>query len=81
MKPYKEICDIKIESIWNIGKIKKGQDYSWRDLIDLYDDLFSEYEHLEEEFEDFKQNVEENYKPISYEEQIGYNERDFIEEL
>lgn len=64
MKPYKEICDIKIESIWNIGEIKKGQDYSWSDLIDLYDNLFSEYEYLKEEFEDFKQDVENNYKHI-----------------
>lgn len=64
MKPIKEIYEIKIESIWNIGKIKKGQAYSWSDLIDLYDDLFSEYEHLEEKFEDFKQDVENNYKHI-----------------
>lgn len=64
MKPIKEIYEIKIESIWNIGKIKEGQTYSWIDLIWLYNDLFSEYEHLEEEYEDFKQDVENNYRPV-----------------
>lgn len=78
MKIGTEIDQIPIESNWNVGEIKKGQDYSWNDLFDLYDDLYSEYERLQEEFEDFKQNVEDNYKPISYAEQVGYNERDFI---
>lgn len=34
---------------------------------------------LQEEFDDFKREVEDNYKPISYAEQVGFNERDFYE--
>ena len=81
MKPNEEIQYIEIESQWDIGEIKKGQDYSWSELIDLYSDLYSEYERLQEEFDDFKQNVEDNYKPISMSEQVGVSDKDFVEVL
>lgn len=81
MKPNEEIQYIEIESQWDIGEIKKGQDYSWSALIDLYSDLYSEYERLQEEFDDFKQNVEDNYKPISMSEQVGVSDKDFVEVL
>lgn len=43
------------------------------EILGLLEDLKGDYDSLEEEFEDFKQDVEDNYKPVSYEEQIGYN--------
>ena len=81
MQPNEEIQYIEIESQWAIGETKKGQDYSWSELIDLYSDLYSEYERLQEEFDDFKQNVEDNYKPISMSEQVGVSDKDFVEVL
>ena len=70
MKSNKEIQHIEIESQWDIGEIKKGHDYSWSALIDLYSDLLNEYETLKDEYDNFKQEVEENYKPIPISEQI-----------
>lgn len=46
---------------------------SINEILGLFEDLKDDYDSLEEEFEDFKQDVEDNYKPIPYEEQIGYN--------
>ena len=40
------------------------------ELLGEYEDLQGSYEHLEEKFKDFKRDVEDNYKPISIEEQI-----------
>ena len=40
------------------------------DLWVALEDLLTYYEGLEEQFEDFKQNVEDNYKQIPYEDQI-----------
>lgn len=40
------------------------------ELLGEYEDLQLGYEHLKEEFRDFKQDVEDNYKAISIEEQI-----------
>ncbi len=78
MKANEEIQYIPIESEWNIGEIKKGQDYSWSALIDLYSDLYSNYLNLQEELEDLKQDLEDNYRPIPVSEQVGISDRDFI---
>lgn len=79
MKVGETIENIPIESEWDINNwIKKGVSYSWNELINIISDLVDEYKTLEEEYEDFKQDVEDNYKPISVAEQVGYNERDFI---
>ena len=40
------------------------------ELLGEYEDLQGSYEHLEDEFRDFKRDVEDNYKPITKEEQI-----------
>lgn len=40
------------------------------ELLGEYEDLQGSYEHLEEEFRYFKRDVEDNYKPITKEEQI-----------
>lgn len=74
-----EIQDIKIESEWNIGNlVKKDVSYSWNDLFDIIDNLYSDYEYLKEEFEEFKQDVEDNYKRIPVSEQVGISDNDFI---
>lgn len=44
------------------------------ELISEYEELWDDYNRLEEQFEDFKQDVNDNYKPISQAEQIGWNE-------
>ncbi len=78
MKPNEEIQYIPIESQWNIREIKKGVDYSWSDLIDLYTDLSDSYDVLEKEFEKFKQNVEDNYREITPSEMYDISDKDFM---
>lgn len=47
------------------------------DLITVIEDLDSEVDRIKEEFEEYKQNIKENYKPISSNEMYDINERDF----
>lgn len=47
-------------------------------LLHSIEDLMNEIGKLEEKIEDLEQDIENNYKPISYAEQVGYSERDFI---
>lgn len=50
---------------------------SLEELLGDYEDLIDENEHLQEKIYDMERDIEENYKPISYAEQIGYNPKDF----
>lgn len=47
-------------------------------LIELVE-VIDELENLKEEFDDYKQDVADNYRPLTQAEQIGFNERDFYE--
>lgn len=46
-------------------------------VTEIIADLLLEIDRLEEKYKDFEQEVEDNYKPISYAEQVGYNEKEF----
>ena len=48
--------------------------YSIDELIGIIEDLDDKLEHLQEEYDDFKKQVEDNYKPLSQAELIGWNE-------
>ena len=48
------------------------------DVISLLEDLVGKYQILKKEFEDYKQDVEDNYRPIPIAEQVGISDRDFI---
>lgn len=55
-------------------KEKIGKDNITTDeLIGLIEELIADKEELEEKYEDLENDLRDNYKPISYEEQIGYN--------
>jgi len=51
--------------------------YEWEEVIGIIEDMESEIESLEEKLKDLQQDIEDNYRPIPYKEQIGYNEKDF----
>ena len=81
---YYELNDSEYEKIREISSIT-FTDYDLKanlipvdNLMAAIEDLLAEYHHKEEELEDLKQEIEDNYKPISYEEQIGYNPKDFL---
>ena len=46
-------------------------------LINVIEDLLIELDKAEEKIKEIERDRDENYKPISYAEQVGYNERDF----
>lgn len=48
------------------------------DLLDKIEDLTFELEAVKEEYEDFKKDVEDNYKYMPIDEQVGISDRDFI---
>jgi hypothetical protein len=61
-----------------LGRYLEKDLISINELLDALDQLIWEKEELRLEFEEFKQEVEDNYRPVSYAEQVGYNVRDFI---
>ena len=48
------------------------------ELLGLTENLISEVEHLQEEYKDLEQDLEDNYRPIPYAEQVGVSDRDFF---
>ena len=51
------------------------------DVIWMLEELVSEIDRLEEELEDYKEYVNENYRPISTREMYDLDDSDFIEML
>lgn len=54
------------------------EDYSIQSLICAVEDLLFEWDYLKDEIEEINQDIEDNYKPISRAEEIGYNKKDFL---
>ena len=46
---------------------------SINELLGLAEELLDEIEENQEKYDDLQQDLKDNYKPIPYEEQIGYN--------
>lgn len=64
---------------WLVKKYFDEKDfYSIAELIAIIEDIDSDKERLEEELEDLKQDIEDNYKPITPEEMYGISDKDFI---
>ena len=53
-----------IEKANKILMAKNKDNYTLDDLIGIIDELTWSYDHLEEEFENYKQTINDNYKPI-----------------
>ena len=63
---------------YDLKSFKEKDVYSWDEILDIIQDLESEKFRLEEELEDLKQDMEENYKRISVNEQYEVYDDDFI---
>lgn len=66
----------KIEKI--IGYTITPMTMTEKDLLDVVDDLITEYENLEEKYQNLEQDLEDNYKPISASEMYDIDDKDFI---
>lgn len=81
---YYKLNNDEFERIKEVEKITLG-DYELlgnfipvESMMNIIEDLLVELGKSEEKYKDFEQQVEDNYKPISYEEQVGFTEKDFF---
>ena len=47
-------------------------------LLYIIEDLICEAEHWKEQYEDLEQDLQDNYRPIPYAEQVGISDKDCI---
>lgn len=74
------IADEEVRKLLDkVGKITMTDysDYSLSSLVCALEDMVLDHNDLEDKIEEIKQDIENNYKPISRTEEIGYDERDF----
>lgn len=62
---------------YNLDHFKDKDIYTWEEILSVIEEMEYEIEHLNEEITHMEDDIRDNYKPISYAEQVGYNERDF----
>ena len=82
---YHLLKENEIEKIKRVSDITGG-DYELNEnlipvenLMAAIEDLLVEVGRLEERYNDLEEQLRENYKPISYAEQVGYRVEDFYE--
>ena len=74
---YQKIVDITMNS-YNPMKLANEKDYVYltQEMVSyMIEDLICEIDSLQEKYQDLIRDVEDNYKRISIEEQIDWNER------
>ena len=82
---YYKLSDDELEKMYKVSKITLtdyeliGNFVPVEKLINVIEDLLIELDKAEEKYNDLEEQLRENYKPISYAEEIGYRERDFYE--
>lgn len=60
---------------YNLENFKDKDIYTWEEIISKIEDMESEISRLNEENEEIKRDIEDNYKRLSQEEQIEFDER------
>ena len=60
---------------YNLENFKDKDLYTWDEIISKIEDMESEICRLNEENEEIKRDIEDNYKRLSQEEQIEFDER------
>ena len=77
LKRVEEITGTNYDIKWTDSQNIEGFIFS-EDLFHMIKDLICEVDRLKEEIEDIKQDIQDNYRPIPYAEQVGISDRDFI---
>lgn len=65
------------ELLEKVSKITRYK-YEEGDLYAALEDMLDAYKYLEEEYNDLEEDLQDNYRPIPYAEQVGISNRDFI---
>ena len=73
---YEKICDIT-GTDYELAKGNGNYVLAYHDVDVMLRDLVCAYGVLEEQLEDLKQDIKDNYKPISHWEEYGISEEDF----
>ena len=82
---YYKLNDDELERMFKLSKITMtdyeliGNFAPVENLMAAIEDLLIELDKAEERIEQIERDRDENYKPVSYAEEIGYRERDFYE--
>lgn len=63
---------------YNLDSFKEKDLYSWEEIINKIEELECELKSTQEEYEDYKEYVKENYREISYSQQVGISDEDFV---
>ncbi|MEG0138334.1 MAG: hypothetical protein RR708_05050 [Bacilli bacterium] len=63
---------------YNLDSFQEKDLYSWEEIISILEEQDSMIKELNNELEELNRDVEDNYKPISYAEQVGISDNDFI---
>lgn len=63
---------------YNFESFQEKDLYYWDEIINKIEWLESELHTRTEELEELQRDLEDNYKPISYAEQVGISDKDFI---
>lgn len=74
-----KLGDLRIE-VPQFYKSMIGNYTTINELFEIVDDLVYQKNKLQEEFDDYKQNVEDNYRPYSPAELYGITDEDFYED-
>ena len=68
----------KASKITSFNYEDNSGEYSLQSLVNVIEDLINECKYLKDEIGEVEQDRDDNYRPISRAEEIGYDERDFI---
>jgi hypothetical protein len=63
---------------YNLDSFQTKDLYTWDEIIEVIEELESNLYEANERLTELERDIEDNYKPISYEEQAGISNRDFI---
>ena len=63
---------------YNLDSFQNKDLYTWDEIIEVIEELESNLYEANERLTELERDIEDNYKPISYEEQVGISNRDFI---
>lgn len=71
--------DMKEQGFTLSNHFKNKEMVSVEEVLAELEEVIDELEEVKEKFKDYQREVEDNYKPLSYAEQVGFNERDYYD--